>query len=197
MRIRLRPLAPSDPPVFAAAFDRIGWHKPAELYEHYLRLQSQGRRAVFVACVDGAVVTPDAVNYSVGGLSGGTFAGYVTLNWRPTYPPLAEAGLPEIADLNVLPDYRRRGIATALLDAAEQMAAERFEEIGIGVGLHPGYNAAQRLYAMRGYIPDGLGVTYREWPVTEGEVVPFDDDLVLHWTKRLTPHRLPARLAAP
>jgi len=53
------------------------------------------------------------------------------------------------------------------------------------VGLHPGYNAAQRLYARRGYIPDGLGVTYRDRYVREGEQVVFDDDLVLHLIKAL------------
>jgi hypothetical protein len=49
------------------------------------------------------------------------------------------------------------------------------------------YNAAQRLYLKRGYIPDGRGVTYRDRFVEEGEQVALDDDLVLHLTKELKP----------
>ncbi len=65
--------------------------------------------------------------------------------------------IPEIQDLNVLPPFRRKGIATMLLDRAEAEVACRSDVVGIGVGLHPGYNDAQRLYVKRGYIPDGLG----------------------------------------
>jgi hypothetical protein len=57
--------------------------------------------------------------------------------------------------------------------------------VAIAVGLHPGYNAAQVLYVKRGYVPDGLGVTYGDRFVQEGESLPFDDSLVLHFTKRL------------
>ncbi len=53
------------------------------------------------------------------------------------------------------------------------------------VGLHPGYNQAQRLYVRRGYIPDGRGVTYRNEYVMEGMQVKLDDDLLLHFTKSL------------
>jgi hypothetical protein len=53
------------------------------------------------------------------------------------------------------------------------------------VGLHPGYNAAQRLYAQRGYIPDGLGVTYEDRFVEAGELVRFDNELLLHLVKPL------------
>ena len=59
--------------------------------------------------------------------------------------------------------------------------------MGIGIGLHPGYNAAQRLYGKRGYIPDGRGITYRDRFLKEGEHIVLDDDLVLHLTKRLRP----------
>jgi hypothetical protein len=41
------------------------------------------------------------------------------------------------------------------------------------------------LYAKRGYIPDGRGVTYRDRYVEEGAPVVLDDDLVLHLTKGL------------
>ena len=106
------------------------------------------------------------------------------------YPPFAEAGIPEIQDLNVLPEFRRQGIATQLLDEVETLAAERSATVGIGVGLHPGYNAAQRLYGKRGYILDGRGITYHDRFLQEGAQLVLDDELVLHFTKRVSPeHR--------
>ncbi|MFA5891920.1 MAG: GNAT family N-acetyltransferase [Actinomycetota bacterium] len=78
-------------------------------------------------------------------------------------------------------EFRRRGIASRILDHAEEVAASRSSIVGIGVGLHPGYNAAQRLYVKRGYVPDGLGVTYDDRYVKEGEQVHMDDKLVLHF----------------
>lgn len=47
-----------------------------------------------------------------------------------------ERGIPEIADLNVMPDSRRRGGATTLLDAAEAHVAAASHEVGIGVGIY-------------------------------------------------------------
>ncbi len=87
----------------------------------------------------------------------------------------------------MLPDFRRRGIATRLLNRTEEEVARRTAVVGIGVGLHPGYNAAQKLYGQRGYRADGLGITWRDQYVREGAQVVVDDDLVLHLTKRLRP----------
>jgi GNAT superfamily N-acetyltransferase len=116
----------------------------------------------------------------------GRFAGYVTVNWRPTYAGFADLNIPEIQDLNVLTTYRRKGIASRLLDRAEAEVARRSGVVGIGVGLHPGYNAAQRLYVKRGYIPDARGITYRERFVEEGAYVVLEDELVIHFTKAVT-----------
>lgn len=41
-------------------------------------------------------------------------------------------------DLNVLPDFRKMGIASLLLDTAEKQAATKSQIIGIGVGLYAG-----------------------------------------------------------
>ena len=165
--VQIRLLEESDPPTIAAAFTSMGWNKPESQYRRYLSEQLEGIRTCFVSII------------------GGKFAGYVTVNWRPVYSGFADLNIPEIQDLNVLTKYRRRGIASRLLDRAENEAARRSGVVGIGVGLHPGYNAAQRLYAQRGYIPDGRGVTYRNCFVEEGENVVLDDDLVLHLTKQL------------
>jgi GNAT superfamily N-acetyltransferase len=165
--VRIRRLEAGDPPVVSGAFAAIAWKKPVEQYQRYLDEQRSGRRDVFVA------------------FSGGTFAGYVTVNWQPDYPPLSLAGTPEIQDLNVLPAWRRRGIASRLLDEAEGLAARQSDRVGIGVGLHPGYNVAQRLYVLRGYVPDGHGVTAGNMFVREGQTIVLDDDVVLHLIKRL------------
>jgi len=90
----------------------------------------------------------------------------------------------------LLSTYRKRGVATRLIQRCEATAAKRGErtgctEIGIGVGLHPGYNAAQRLYSKLGYILDGHGVHYDGVPVKERRTYSFDDDLILYFTKGL------------
>ena len=46
------------------------------------------------------------------------------------------------------------------------------------------YRAAQRLYVLRGYVPDGNGVYCRGRFPQEGEQVRLDDDLVLYLVKR-------------
>lgn len=166
--VQIRLLEESDPPSIAGAFQKIGWNKLESQYRRYLDEQAVGRRTCFVAIVDGQ------------------FAGYVTVNWQPSYGGFADLKIPEIQDLNVLTTYRRKGIASHLLDRAEAEAARRSGVVGIGVGLHPGYNAAQRLYAKRGYIPDGRGTTYRNRFVEEGASVVVDDDLLLHFTKQLS-----------
>jgi ribosomal protein S18 acetylase RimI-like enzyme len=166
--IELRPLQKSDAHVIALAFQTLGWNKPSSQYERYMSEQDRGERIVVVAS------------------SGERFAGYVTLVWRSDYEPLRSEGVPEIQDLNVLPEFRRNGIGSLLLDKVEGIASTRRTCVGIGVGLHPGYNAAQRLYVKRGYVPDGLGVTYRNEFIREGAVIVADDDLVLHFKKKLS-----------
>src|SRR5205085_2542727 len=69
----------------------------------------------------------------------------------------AERGIPEIADLNVMPECRRNGAASALLDFAESLIAQTSEYAGIGVGVYDDYGPAQRLYTGRGYVFDGSG----------------------------------------
>jgi GNAT superfamily N-acetyltransferase len=166
--LEIRLMRPEDAEAISRAFDQIGWSKPVEQFLRYLTQQEEGSRVCWVATVEGE------------------FAGYVTLKWDPDSPGLAGTGIPEILDLNVLPKFRRRGIASRLLNCAEEKAAERSKVVGIGVGLHPGYSAALRLYVMRGYVPDGLGVTYRDRYVREGEVLPFDDNLTLHFRRDLS-----------
>lgn len=167
--LQIRRLNGSDPPIMAAAFSSIGSFKPVAQFERYLTEQAAGCKICLVAPV------------------GSHFAGYVTVNWSPTYPGFVDMKIPEIQDLNVLPTFRRQGIGTRLLERAEAEIASRSDVIGIGVGLHPGYNDAQRLYGRRGYIPDGRGITYRDRYLREGEQVVVEDDLILHLTRRVCP----------
>jgi GNAT superfamily N-acetyltransferase len=165
--LEITPLRLDDPPVFEAAFEAIGWHKPAAQYLRYLDEQTADQRPVLVARVDGV------------------FAGYVTVVWEPTYEAFREAKIPEIQDFNVLPSFRRRGIGSALMDAAEALIATRAEVAGIGVGLYPDYGPAQRLYVLRGYVPDGRGIASETVHVKPGQVVRVDDELALYFTRRV------------
>jgi GNAT superfamily N-acetyltransferase len=154
-------------PIIADAFATLGWPKPATQYERYLEEQQRGEREALVAW------------------QGDVFAGYVTVVWRSNYPPFLAAEIPEIADFNVLPHLRRRGIGSRLLDEAERRIAGRSQTCGIAVGLDRDYGAAQRLYVRRGYVPDGRGIWSHGLQVQWGETVLVDDQLVLYFTKRL------------
>lgn len=161
----IRAMGESDPEVISAAFTVIGWDKPPALYHHYLAQQEEGLRLAWVAEWHGE------------------FAGYVTLLWTSAYGPFADRQIPEVEDLNVLPRHRRQGIGNALLDRAETAASARSTVVGIGVGLYADYGPAQRIYARRGYLPDGRGVMYRNQPVGPGTVVCIDDDAALMLTR--------------
>jgi GNAT superfamily N-acetyltransferase len=163
--LEITPLRPEDPALFEAAFEAIGWHKPAAQYQRYLDEQTADQRPVLVARVDGE------------------FAGYVTVVWEPVYEAFREANIPEIQDFNVLPKFRRQGIGSALMDAAEALIATRSRIAGIGVGLYPDYGPAQRLYVLRGYVPDGRGIAAETVPVRPGQVVRVDDELALYFTR--------------
>ena len=90
----IRLLESADIPQIAKAFEKLGWHKPASQYEHYLMEQAIDVRDVYVAFVEDQ------------------FAGYLTICWNSSYPPFQEAEIPEIVDFNVLPEFRRQGIGT-------------------------------------------------------------------------------------
>ena len=171
-QIQIRPLIREDIIAISEAFKQIGWNKPASLFEGYLKEQEAGERLVWVAHFKGE------------------FAGYVTLKWQSQYPSFKAQNIPEIMDLNVLPSFRKMGIGSLLLDAAEKEATTRSDIIGIGVGLYAGedggYGSAQKLYIKRGYITDGKGVTYNYEPTIPGNSYLLDDDLVLWFTKKLS-----------
>ena len=143
-------------------------NKSEQQYRRYFAEQQERARLVLVARSDAAI------------------AGYVTVVWHSDYAPFREAGIPEIQDFNVLPDFRRLRIGSQLMDKAERLIAARSRVCGIGVGLHHDYGAAQRLYALRGYVPDARGITSHGRRVNWGDEAKIDDDLVLWLTKPLS-----------
>lgn len=149
------------------SFDKHAWGKPEGYFANCCRLQDEGRLVLLVATVDG------------------NYAGHCKIIWEPTYPYFKENKIPETQDLNVLAQYRRNGIATKLVEETERLIGERSEWAGIGFGLYRDYGAAQRMYVLRGYVPDGQGIVYEDVPVTPGESYCVDDGLVLGLVKRL------------
>ena len=166
--IFIRNMLASDIPIMTAAFARLGWNKPVEQYECYFSEQNSGKRVVLVA------------------LAEAEFAGYVNVLWQARYQPFREAGIPEIADFNVLPVYRQRGIGSRLMDVAEQQISVLSSRAGLGVGMTADYGAAQRLYARRGYVPDGCGLMADGQAVVYGQTIRVDDDLCLYLIKNLS-----------
>ena len=156
---------------YSDAFMAINWNKPIALFENYAKEVDAGKRLVWVAFYKEE------------------FAGYCTLVWESSYQFFKDQKIPEIMDLNVLPDRRKKGVGSKLLDRAEKEASQKCSYVGIGVGLYAGddggYGAAQKLYVKRGYVPDGNGVTYNYEMVIPGKSYRFDDDLVLWLIKKL------------
>lgn len=169
--IVIRPLLKSDIAMMAEAFKLIGWEKPGSLFESYLSESEKNERKVWVAFLDKR------------------FVGYVTLKWDSLYLGFKVGDIPEVMDLNVLPEARKMGIGSLLLESAEKEASTKSDMVGIGVGLYAGedggYGPAQRLYVKRGYIPDGKGLTYGYKQTIPYERYVLDDDLVLWFTKKL------------
>jgi catechol 2,3-dioxygenase-like lactoylglutathione lyase family enzyme/GNAT superfamily N-acetyltransferase len=146
---------------------QVGWKHHDGYFEGCWDAQQKGELLLLVARIEN------------------TLLGWVTVAWRPDYAPFKEAMIPEVRDLNVLPAHRRKGVATRLLDRAETVIGQKSSLAGIAVGLNQWYGGAQRLYATRGYVPDGRGVSYHNEIVEAGQEVKVDDDLELHLTKSL------------
>lgn len=163
----IRLLEAEDIPLIAEAFRELGWNKPASQYQRYLMEQQLKKRLVYVAFVEGK------------------FAGYLTICWRSGYGPFRAGKIPEIVDFNVLPEFRRLGVGTLLMDEAEVEISRVSSLAGIGVGMTADYGAAQKMYVLRGYIPDGRGLHWRDHNVRYREEVIVDDDLALYFTKVL------------
>ncbi|MGG3506163.1 GNAT family N-acetyltransferase [Paenibacillus lautus] len=116
------------------------------------------------------------------------FAGWLHLLSKSIYPPFLEKGIPEINNFDVVPSKRRLGIGNALMDAIEEIAFKKYRLVGIGVGLYYDYGNAQRLYAKRGYITDGRGISNNGIQVEPGSNVYVGHELALWLTKESLLH---------
>ena len=106
--------------------------------------------------------------------------GHAHVAWEGTH-----VGVPEIQDVYVLPERRRRGVAKRLTGAAEDEARARgFERISLSVSAEKN-DAARRLYDSLGYVDAGLEpVRALGTIMLRGE--PFDvDDTLFYMSKNL------------
>ncbi len=140
---------------------------PTEAETHFAD-HREGGGASFLAYVDGRL------------------AAYVTIRWVSRNERFREENIPLIHHLGVFDQYQRRGIASRLMDEAEALIATRARKAGITVGIFDAYGPAQRLYAKRGYIPDGRGVCQGHRPIQQGETLKIDHDLIIWMTKDLS-----------
>ena len=164
----IRNMEEADAQIFTDEETAQGWHPDISQYWTRLRDQAEGQCVSLSAVDEGHPA--GYINVYITGL-GGAFSG---------------KGWPEIVDFGVLEKYRRKGIGSKLMDAAEQIAGQYADTVWLGVGLHSGYGSAQRMYVKRGYIPDGTGVWYRGKPCEQYETeIANDDDLHLFFSKRL------------
>lgn len=163
----VRPMTAGDVDGLAATSSEPAPQAERQRFRRRLAEQAAGERLVLVAESDGVLT------------------GHVGVRWRSGHPPFRTADIPEIVDLVIVPAYRRQGVATMLLEVAEATVATRSSVVGIGVGLHAECGPAQRLYAKRGYLPDGRGAHRAGRPVPAAATVRLDDAVSLMLVKRI------------
>ncbi len=167
--VKIRLLTTDELPVVIDEFAQAVYGCSREDALEHFDDHEQGQGDTFIASVDG------------------TMAGYVTIRWVSHNDYFRENNIPFIHHLEVFGDFQRRGIADQLLDSAETLIATRATQAGICVGIFDAYGPAQKLYARRGYIPDGRGVCHHHRPITEGEQLTIDHDLIIWMIKDLPP----------
>ena len=167
-KLTIRNMETEDAQVFTDELIAQGWHPDIAGYMSRLKDQTEGKCIALSAVYEGCP------------------AGYVYVYLHVEEGPFKGKGWPIIVDFGVLGKYQRKGIGSKLMDVAEEIAGQYADTVWLGVGLHSGYGSAQRMYAKRGYIPDGTGVWYRDKPCAQYETeIANDDDLVLFLSKKL------------
>ncbi|WP_169089126.1 GNAT family N-acetyltransferase [Paenibacillus sp. PL91] len=166
--IQLRQMQSEDVDVVFQALDDHYIRKPLDYIKRCWEENKSGERVTLIAFNDQK------------------FAGWLHLLSKSYYPYFEERGIPEINNFDVVPSLRRLGIGNALMEAIEQVAFEKYGIVGIGVGLYYDYGNAQRLYAKRGYIPDGRGIINEGKQVEPGSYVLVGHDLALYLIKEKT-----------
>ena len=163
----IRDMCHSDPHIITKEEIAQGWDATCDKYLMRLQDQADKKAVVLVAEYQNQV------------------AGYINVYPNAPWGPFGNQGYPEIVDFGVLEKFRRKGIGSKLMDVAEQIASDYSDTVYLGVGLHSGYGSAQRMYAKRGYLPDGSGVWYRNQICEPYGPCSNDDDLILYLSKKL------------
>ena len=164
----IRDMEEADAQIFNDEYIAQGWHPEIDYYLMRIREAAEGKCIAMTAVYQG---NP---------------AGSLYLYFDAKEGPFKGKGYPLIVDFGVLKKYQRKGVGVRLMDAAERLASQHADTVCLGVGLCREYGAAQRIYAKRGYVPDGSGVWYQDKPCVQYETVcTVDDDLVLYLSKNL------------
>lgn len=163
----IRKMQESDIKELSRGFISQGWPSREEILTRYFKEQESGEREVLVAEVEGAL------------------AGYISILPCAKQGPFAEI-YPELSDFNVFEPFQNQGIGNLLLEEAEKRVRLISDKVTLGVGLHSGYEPAQRLYIKRGYIPDGTGVWYQNHQPAMNAVCEDIGELVLYLSKNLS-----------
>lgn len=134
-----------------------------QYYQRYLTWQNEGECTFLIALLNGEI------------------AGYVFVLYQDRWGSMADARQPGLADLNVFPWHRRCGVGNALLEKAEEIAAQHGDTLHLDVHMTAHAGQAHRLYFRRGYMPDGRGVyyKYKQYDAALGTVDPEDLTLLL------------------
>lgn len=168
--IRLKDIEEQDCERLAEVFLTKGYDESMHLYQTYLSDATVGIKDVILACSLDEIV------------------GYVVINWQSSYEDFKEEGIPEIQDIQVLSNWRRKGIATKLMDEAEKRATNKANYCAVGVGLSEAYEALQNLYEKRNYLPDGKGIFYIQPMVIQNDQLEVYDNQALMMIKHLSLH---------
>jgi ribosomal protein S18 acetylase RimI-like enzyme len=115
-------------------------------------------------------------------------SGFYLVAWEGSEPVghahLALTDPPELQDVEVLPEYRRRGVASALTHAAEQEARSRgFDRLRLTVAVDN--RPAQVVYERLGYVDTGVPPRHVSGRIVIRKGAIDVDATLLTWEKRL------------
>ena len=114
----------------------------------------------------------------------GQLAGYAKIDWKSSYEDFEEEGIPEVKEVTIFEGFRKKGLGSYLMNTIENKIKKHSDYCAVGVGLAEPYESAQRLFAKRGYEPDGKGVFYIEPEFVQDELE-VDDYQALMLIKKL------------
>ena len=117
---------------------------------------------------------------------GDDVAGYAAILWESNFDGFRDRGIPLVHQLAVAGPLRRQGVATLLMDAAEQLACERGvtrwalrSACSTSTARPSGCTGSAAMFLTAGAYPRA------QRPVGKGMQVTMDDDLIMWLTKEL------------